>query len=207
MADQLMIPPFRAAWTHNLFNADTNGNHGITMLLDKTPENDAKLAPIIQAVKAKCDGVHGPSAWKDPATKKPIQDGDTARNQQGQLLKDNYAFYENRYIIRANSQYEIGVVKPGGKKPDGSIEWVPATQQDVYPGCICQASVTLSAGNYQGKYVKFYLQGVAKIGDDTPFEGGRQPVDTMFASVQADTSEFDMPEEKEVSQGLGALLA
>lgn len=204
MSEQILMPRFRAAWTQNLFSQDKNSVYSITMLVDKTPENEEKLKPLVTALKAKCEEVHGPNAWAEKGTKKPIQDGDTMIGKNGEILKEAYPFYEGRYVIRANSKYEVSVVKPGGRKPDGSTSWVEAQAQDIYPGCHCQASVSISAGNYQGKYIKLYLQGVGKVGDDTPFEGGRQPVDSMFASV--DTSEFEMQEEASVAEGMGELL-
>ena len=175
----VVTPKFRVSFPH-LFEAkgaivngkETEPRFSLTMLFKK----DTDLSKLKAAVKKACIEKWGDdeTEWPDNLML-PWRDGDEEEKFDG---------YKGHISAKADSKKQPGVVD---KNKDDIFD-----KNEVYAGCFCRASVSVSAYALPGKRgaagVKFYLQSVQKLDEGPRF--GRSAKDD-FDDYEDDESSDD----------------
>ena len=113
-----------------------------------------------------------------------LRDGDTAEDQEGNLLKDNWPEYEGHYFINVSSRTQPGVVDRQTRTITDSGEF--------YSGCYGKASINFFAYNTAGnKGVSAGLNNVQKIADGD-YLGGRSRAEDDFEPYDDDDDLDDL---------------
>ena len=177
METRIITPSFVIAFP-SLFKPKQNDRGGdeysCTMYFDKDSSDMELIQGAIDQV------VHDEYKGKVAGIRMPIRDGDD--------VTDNYHEYEgtaNCLVVQAKSVFKPGVVD--------------ATLQDVidpsmiYPGCVCRASITAFAYDFNGnKGISFSLNNVQFLTDGEPLTGaGRKASDEFGDAEEAEYEEYE----------------
>lgn len=175
---QIVTPKFRVAFPH-LFEKEKfeqgKPKYSVTMLFPK----DSDMSGIKAAIKLAVDEKWGNK--KPKGLKTPVKDGD-AVNEDGELLHP-YDGYEGHWIIKASSEYDIGVV---------DIKKTPIQDpEEVYGGCYGRAFVQAFAYDQSmSRGISFALIHFQKLGEGDRF-GNRVSAQKAFDDDISETSETD----------------
>lgn len=189
---EVTTPKFRAAFAdvfrarvHRLSkdDGDSKPKYSIVMLFDKKTD----LKPMKQAAMKAIVSFFG-EKYKDPKKwpegfKWPFRDGD----KRGEELEG----YAGHYYVAASSLYAPGIVRNDKERTK-----IREEDGEFHSGCYARALVAAQAFDVGvNKGVKFYLQGLQKLGDGEPFGGAGRDM----------TEEFDYVESEDVSHVEGEM--
>ena len=88
--------------------------------------------------------------------------------------------FENAVILTAKNEYKPYVV-------NRILEPIEESENEVYGGCVCNASVTLYIYHKVYKGIGVQLNGIQKVKDGEPFGAARLAVEDMFEEIDEAT--------------------
>jgi hypothetical protein len=157
----------------------TVGNYSCGLLIPKTVDISAMLKSLENvAIEAFGKQFKTLDALKHP----PVRDGDKMAAEKAAQDKDG-ALYKGHWYISPTSDRMPGVVDRDGKTG-------LSDKDDVYGGCWARFFVQPASYNFAGNWgVKFYLQGVQKVKDDSRFGGGSSDISSAFEAIAPEAVE------------------
>ena len=188
---QIITPTFRISFPA-IFEPKYNelaekNQYSIVMLFDK--KNQAELKPLKDMMIKVANHRFGTGA---KGLKNPMKDGDTAKNQAEEFIKDKNPAYEGHIVISSWSKNKPGIVNAKNQ--------IILDHDEVYGGCYCRAQLNCYAYEVKGnRGVAFGLMHVQKLKDGDPF-GARTRVEDAFGPVEGEAS---MAEETPATAGGG----
>lgn len=195
---EVKTPKFRAAFPEvfrpKAFSldgdaADKPKKYSIVMLFDKkTDLKEMKQAAMKAVVSYFGEKYKDPKKWPE-GFKWPFRDGD----KRGEEL-DGYA---GHFYVAASSLYRPGIVRN-----DSARSEIREEDGEFYAGCYARALLAAQAFDVGvNKGVKFYLQGLQKLGDGEAFGGKGKDLTEEFDYVEDEDTSDDtgdgMPEESD----------
>lgn len=179
---QILTPVFRMSFP-NLFEPKYNelaekNQYSVVMMFDK--KNVAELKGMYDLMKKVANHRFGANA---KGLKNPFKDGDTARNQAEELIKDKNPSYAGHMILSSWSKNQPGIV-------DQKLQ-VIINHDEIYGGCYARAQLNCYAYEVKGnRGVSFGLLHIQKIKDGDPF-GVRTKVEDAFSPVAEGASQAE----------------
>lgn len=178
---QIIAPVFRLSFPA-VFEPKTNTfnkkeQYSIVMLFDK---KSADVKPLRDLMIKVANHRFGPGA---KGLKNPLKDGDTARNQAEELIKDKNPSYAGHMVMTSWSKNKPGVVNANNQ--------LIIDTDEIYGGCYCRAQLNCYAYETQGnRGVSFGLLHLQKVKDGDPF-GARTRVEDAFSPVAGEESQAE----------------
>lgn len=181
---QIVTPLFRLSFP-SVFVAKRNelsgkAQYSIVMLFDK--KDALALKPMKDLMAPVAEHRFGKGA---KGLKNPFKDGDTAKNQAEEFIKEKNPSYEGHIILSSWSKNKPGVVN--------SKTEIILDPDEVYGGCYCRAQLNCYAYEVNGnRGVAFGLMHVQKLKDGDPF-GARTRVEDAFSPVEGGSFAEETP--------------
>ena len=177
---KIITPVFRLSYPH-VFEAHYNelakrDQFDLVMLFDKkTAKVDLKeMYALMQKVAIFRFGAN-PKGLKNP-----FKDGDTAKNQAGDLIKEKNPAAEGNMVLSSWSKNMPGIVNARRE--------IVVDRDEIYGGCYCRAQLNCYAHETGGnKGVSFGLLNVQKVKDGEPF-GTRVKAEDAFSPIAEEPS-------------------
>jgi hypothetical protein len=183
---QIVTPMFRLSFpavfvaVPNELRADKRLEYKITMLFDKKDAAGIKALKDLMIKVANHRFGIGAKGLKNP-----IKDGDTAKNQAEELIKEKNPSYAGHWVVNSWSKNKPGVVNAKNE--------IILDHDEVYGGCFCRAQLNCYAYEAAGnRGVSFGLMHIQKLKDGDPF-GARTRVEDAFSPVEGAELSEDSP--------------
>lgn len=196
MADlkKFVTPPFVASWTNTVFEAKSvdggEPKFGLTAIWDPKRFTD-KDKERWNAIKAEMDS-EAMRMFKKKMDDLPANFKKGLRDAAEKMGMEGYE--EGKLFASLTTKLKPGVVM---RLPDGSqVDVGPkhGNADEIYPGCICRATVTVYGYDNRGKGVAIGLMNLQKIGNG-PRIDGRTNAAADFADEDVDASWLEQDDE------------
>jgi len=134
------------------------------LMITKTNPGVEEWVGTIRAHAAECIKALFPEKTPDNLLM-ALKDGDTWKDEYGDLKKEKYPEYEGCWIVTAASK----TTKPGVFQTNSKGETVTLTdEEEIYAGCLGKLSFRMFAFDHGKKGVSFGLRGFCKTGEGEP---------------------------------------
>lgn len=191
---KFVTPPFVASWTNTVFEAKSvdggEPKYGLTAIWDPSrfTEADKKRWAAIQGeMDSEALRLFKKKMADLPANfKKGLRDAAEKEGMEG--------YEAGKLFASLTTKLKPGVVKrmPDGTSIDVSVK--DGNADEIYPGCICRATVTVYAYDNKGKGVALGLMNLQKIADGARIDG-RTNASADFADEEVDNSWLEQDDE------------
>lgn len=179
---QIVTPKFRISFP-SVFEPKYNqlaekNQYTLVMLFPKTDK--VALKPMMDLMARVAEHRFGKGA---KGLKNPFKDGDTAKNQAEEFIKEKNPAYEGQMVLSSWSKNKPGVVN--------SKNQIILDHDEIYGGCYCRAQLNCYAYEVKGnRGIAFGLMHVQKLEDGDPF-GARTRVEDAFSPVDGEGSQAE----------------
>lgn len=168
---KFVTPPFVASWTNSVFEAKSvdggEPKYGLTAIWDPsrfTEKDKGRWATIMAELDSECLRAFK-KKWADlPGNfKKGLRPGEEKGDMEG--------YGPGKLFASLTTKLKPGVVM---RMPDGTqVDVGPShnNAEEIYPGAICRATVTVYAYDNKGKGVALGLMNLQKIANGARIDG------------------------------------